>query len=164
MLVTIIVNFLYSSSVSLDKFNSKLSRTSSFLPEGFISFNLSKTTLALYLPMSLFPTRKLVSKSSSVTIESSYIVTLTPAKMRFLASYVLGPFAGVISTLEWSSLNNRKLTFSEFPSQWIFAYRDVSFPLCWFIHPPFCNYMRLLYQSSTLHQIDKQVNKDKNIR
>ena len=37
-------------------------------------------------------------------VELSYRATLTPARTRFLASSVLGPFAGVTKTRELSSL------------------------------------------------------------
>jgi hypothetical protein len=44
-------------------------------------------------------------------------VTLTPARIKFLASYVLGPLAGVMSTLDCKSLYGKKGTSSVFPSR-----------------------------------------------
>lgn len=42
---------------------------------------------------------------------------LTPARMRFLANSVFGPLAGVMSTLELSSLDEGIFTCVVFPIQ-----------------------------------------------
>jgi hypothetical protein len=100
-----IVYFLYHYSSNWEGLERRSIYSYVFLPVGFIWVNFKKTDWPRDLPMSDSAMRKLDSKSSSVEMQESKRDTLTPARMRFFASSVLGPLAGVMSTRELSSLS-----------------------------------------------------------